>query len=55
MGLALRESAARRASASSAAESVSLAQYIVCEGSSLGGRVAMGRIHLLLLLIGVLY
>jgi hypothetical protein len=51
MGLALRESAARRASASSAAECVSLAQYILCEGSSLGGRVAMGRIHLLLLLI----
>ena len=51
MGLALRDSAMRRASASSAAECVSLAQYIVCEGSSLGGRVAMGRIHLLLLLI----
>ena len=50
MGLALRESAARRASASSAAECVSLAQYILCEGSSLGG-VAMGRIHLFVLLI----
>ena len=32
-------------------ECVTLAQYVVCEGSSLGGRVAMGRIQLLLLLI----